>query len=159
MASISADAAARPAQKQQARRLVSRIVPAIPHRLSRRTPAVAPVISEQPKKEAVAQPQLEPEPQVQLPVVEEKRVKEVKEVKEEPPAQAVQTSSAPASELSTQEPAPAPAAAEEAVPMALASSPAKSQDEEVQQPTEAQGECRNLAELQQVNKVSLTIQP
>ncbi|KAJ4310495.1 hypothetical protein N0V94_008412 [Neodidymelliopsis sp. IMI 364377] len=68
MAPVSADAA-RPVQKQQARRPLSRIVPAIPHRLSRPVPAARPMTPEHSHKGAVTQkkeepaPELEPEPQ------------------------------------------------------------------------------------------------
>ena len=77
MAPISAEAA-RPAQKQQARRPVSRIVPAIPHRLSRRVPAATPSTSAPSHKAPVTQQKQEPEPepQTQQPAVEEKQPEE-----------------------------------------------------------------------------------
>lgn len=128
MASISADAA-RPVQKQQARRPVSRIVPAIPHRLSRKVPAARPITPDESHKGAVTQPQQESEPQSQPPVVEEKKVQEA-------PAEVVQTPLTPESKASVEK----PEAEVEAEAPVLASSPAKSQDGEVERVAEAQGE-------------------
>jgi hypothetical protein len=128
MAPISADAA-RPVQKQQARRPVSRIVPAIPHRLSRKAPAARPITPDESHKGPVTQPKQESEPQPQPPAVEEKKVPEQ-------PAEVVQTPLTPESKASVEKPE-AEVEAEGPVP---ASSPAKSQIEEVKQVAEAQGE-------------------
>lgn len=142
MAPISAEAA-RPAQKPQARRPVSRIVPAIPHRLSRRVPAATPKAAEVSPKDAATQQKQEPEPQVQLqvqqPAAGEKKAEE----------QPAQTASAPESKLPVDKPEPEPESepALAAAPPALASSPAKSQDEELQQPTEAPGESTDPSEF------------
>ncbi|OSS54342.1 hypothetical protein B5807_00568 [Epicoccum nigrum] len=130
MAPISAEAA-RPAQKQQARRPVSRIVPAIPHRLSRRVPAATPSASVPSHKDAVAQQKQEsepePEPQTQQPAVEERQPEEQQQT-----APAGETVPVPEPKAAAEEPEPAV----EAAPPALASSPAKSQAEEAQQAAE-----------------------
>jgi hypothetical protein len=138
MASISAEAA-RPAQKQQARRPVSRIVPAIPHRLSRRVPAATPSTSVPSHKAPVTQQkqESEPEPQAQQPAVEEKQPEEQPEEQQQP---APAGEAAPVPEVKTAAEQPEPVV--EAVPPALASSPTKPQAEEAQQPAEVQGECR-----------------
>ena len=64
MAPISVDTV-KPSQKQ-ARRPASRIVPAIPHRLSRATPAARPITPEHSHKGPVVQPQSEAPPPSQL---------------------------------------------------------------------------------------------
>ena len=136
MAPISAEAA-RPAQKQQARRPVSRIVPAIPHRLARRAPAATPSTSAPPQKAPVTQQkqelELEPELQAQQPAVEEKQPEEQQQPAAAPAGEAA---SVPESKTAAEKPEPA---VEAALP-ALASSPPKPQAEEVQQPAEVQGE-------------------
>ena len=157
MAPIAADAAARPAQKQQTRRPVSRIVPAIPHRLSRRVPAAAPASTEPPQTAAVAQSQPKPVPQMppQSPAVEEKKAEKRAEKKaEEQPAEDVPTSLAPASKTLEEQ----PVSAEEAAPPAWASLPAQEQDEQVQQSAAAQeqGEFGDTTELHMVFGLSLT---
>lgn len=130
MAQISADAA-RPVQKQQARRPVSRIVPAIPLRLSRRAPAAKPAVVESLHKNPVV-PQQEAEPPAQQPVheVEKKKVEEAAQSVETPVVPDIKT-------VATQPESETGVGAEAA---ALASSPAKSQDEEVQQVVEYDGE-------------------
>jgi hypothetical protein len=141
MASISAEAA-RPAQKQQARRPVSRIVPAIPHRLSRRVPAATPSTSVPSHKAPVTQQkqESEPEPQAQQPAVEERQPEE-----QQQPAPAGETAPVPEAKTAVEQPEPVV----EAVPPALASSPTKPQAEEAQQPAEVQGECRAPSEAPQ----------
>jgi hypothetical protein len=136
MASISADAA-RPVQKQQARRQLSRIVPAIPHRLSRPVPAARPITPEKSHKVPVTQQKQKPEPQAQQPAGEEKKV-------EEQPVEVVQTPLTPESKASAEKPE---AAVDAPV---LADSPAQSQDEEVKQVTEPQGESQTFTISQQV---------
>lgn len=138
MAQVSADAA-RPAQKQQARRQVSRIVPAIPLRLSRRAPAVKPTATAagQPHKDSVA-PKQEAEPPAQQPVVEENKAEEQPAPSAEPPL-ALETSTA------TEETEPEPQVGAEA--SVLASSPAKSQDEDLQPVAGAEGESQNLPRM------------
>ncbi|KAF3007455.1 hypothetical protein E8E13_004250 [Curvularia kusanoi] len=128
MAPISADVA-RPAPKQQARRPISRIVPAIPHRLSRRVPAATPVAAAPAHKDAATQQGQDSEPQAQQPTVEEKKP-------QEQAAQAPQSAQVAESKAAAEETEPAV----EAVPSVLASSPVESPGEEVRQPTEAQGE-------------------
>src|SRR5690349_24876693 len=109
MAPISAEAA-RPAQKQQARRPVSRIVPAIPHRLSRRVPAATPSASVPSHKDAVAQQKQEsepePEPQTQQPAVEERQPEEQQQT-----APAGETVPVPEPKAAAEEPEPAVEAA------------------------------------------------
>ncbi|KAF2633582.1 hypothetical protein BU25DRAFT_405446 [Macroventuria anomochaeta] len=124
MAPITAEAA-RPVQKQQARRPLSRIVPAIPHRLSRPVPAARPITPEESHRGAVTQQKQEPTPQTQQLVVEEKKV-------ELQPAEAVQTPLTPESKTFVEK----PEAEVEAEAPALASSPVKLQDEEVKQVAE-----------------------
>ncbi|KAF1933005.1 uncharacterized protein M421DRAFT_1578 [Didymella exigua CBS 183.55] len=128
MASISAEAA-RPVQKQQARRPVSRIVPAIPLRLSRKAPAARPITPEESHKGLVTQLKQEPEPQPQPqpPALEERTV-------EEQPAEAAQTPLTPESKTSVEVPE---AEAEVEAPV-LTRSPAKSLDAEVTRAAEAQ---------------------
>lgn len=154
MASISADAA-RPAQKQQARRQLSRIVPAIPHRLSRPVPAARPITPEKSHKGPVTQQKPKPkqkqeqeqeqelEAQVQQPAVEEEKV-------EEQPAEAVQTPLTPESKASVEKPE-----AEVEAPV-RADSPAKSEDDEVKQVAEPQGECTNFYQSQHLAAWPLT---
>ena len=132
MASISADAA-RPMQKQQARRPLSRIVPAIPHRLSRPVPTARSITLEGPHRSAVTQRKQESKPQPQQPVVEERKV-------EEQPAENSQTS--PTSEFKA--PAKNAEAEVEAEAPGIVSASAKSQDEEAKQAAEAPGRCSFL---------------
>lgn len=133
MAQVSA-AAARPVQQQQqqARRPVSRIVPAIPLRLSRRAPAAKPAVVQQSHKDPVTSKQ-EAEPVAQQPAVEESKA-------EEPPAQPAQPTqpSEPLVALETKDavdkPEPEPELGAEAP--AMATSPVKSRDEQMQQVAE-----------------------
>lgn len=132
MAQISADAA-RPMQKQQARRPLSRIVPAIPHRLSRPMPTARPITPEGSHKSAVTQRKQEPKSQPQQPAVEERKVKEQQ-------TEVVQTPST--SEHKTLE--NKPEAEVEAEAPEMVGSPAKSQDQELKQVAEAPGRCSFL---------------
>jgi len=127
MASISADAA-RPMQKQQARRPLSRIVPAIPHRLSRPVPTARSIPLEESHKSAVTQRKQEPKPLPQQPAVEERKV-------EEQPAEISQTPTTSRSET----PAKRAGAEVEAEAPGIVSAPTKSQDEEAKQEGEAPG--------------------
>jgi hypothetical protein len=131
MAPISADAA-RPVQKQQARRPLSRIVPAIPHRLSRPVPVARPITPEESCKGAVTQQKPQSEPQSK-PAVREKKV-------EGQPAAAAQAPLTPESKNSAEKPV---TEVEEAVKVA-ASSPVKAQDEELEPIAEAHGKRSKL---------------
>ncbi|KAH6616843.1 hypothetical protein C7974DRAFT_53385 [Boeremia exigua] len=113
--------AAEPAQRQQARRPIARIVPAIPHRLSRRVPAAKPVSPAQPLKDPVTQPEPQPEPQTQP--AEEKA--------EEQPAPPVEA------------PVPTPEQVTPEAEAGAAASPAPSQDGEVQPTAEAPASTAN----------------
>ncbi|KAF1842611.1 uncharacterized protein K460DRAFT_389214 [Cucurbitaria berberidis CBS 394.84] len=73
MAPLSADTAPSSQKQKQARRPLPRIVPAIPHRLSRAPPSARPITPEESNKGAAVAPQQEPEPKT---AVEEKQVDE-----------------------------------------------------------------------------------
>lgn len=135
MAPISADAA-RPVQKQQARRPVSRIVPAIPLRLSRRVPAAKPTPAEQPHKDPVTSLPAA-EPPVHQPAEEEE-----KKTAEEQPAQPIETPVAPESEATAEQPESEPEPEPE--PVVGAEAPAQSQHEEVQQAAEVESKSQKL---------------
>ncbi|KAF1355685.1 hypothetical protein EJ07DRAFT_131325 [Lizonia empirigonia] len=135
MAPISADAA-RPVQKQQARRPLSRIVPAIPHRLSRPVPAVPaarPVTpAESPKGADRVTQQQQQQPEPGLPAVGEQS------------AAAAQPPLTPDSRASAEK----PEASADGGASAPASSPVESQDEpEAAHVADAQGESPDAPTL------------
>ncbi|KAF9697028.1 hypothetical protein EKO04_004958 [Ascochyta lentis] len=84
-------------QQQQARRPLSRIVPAIPHRLSRPVPAARPKTSEEPPNRAVTQPKQDVAPPQRQPSPAE-------ETKHEKRVEAVQMPLTPESKTSSDKP-------------------------------------------------------
>ncbi|KAJ4993106.1 hypothetical protein SVAN01_01458 [Stagonosporopsis vannaccii] len=129
MAPISADAAA-PVQRQQARRPVSRIVPAIPLRLSRRVPPAKPAPAEQPRTDLVPPPPQHAEPQTQRPAAEEQKAEEPLAQPAETPAD---TPAAAETKPAADQPEPESEPTVGAEAPASASSPAKSLEGEGQQ--------------------------
>jgi hypothetical protein len=102
-------------KQRQGRRPGSRIVPAIPYRLSRAQPAARPIAPEESSKGTVTQ---QPEPQPEPQTVEEKQPEEAQGVAETPLTPDSRTSGAEKSEADAEAPV-------------LADSPAKSQEDSV----------------------------
>ena len=128
MASPSADTAAMP--QKQARRTVPRIVPAIPHRLSRAPPAARPITPEESHKGTVTQHEPEPEPKA---VVEEKQAGgQPDEQPDEQPSHAVEAPLTPDSRVSN-------VGKSDTETPVLGASPATSQDEHTEQDADGQG--------------------
>jgi hypothetical protein len=111
-------------QARQTRRPLSRIVPAIPHRLSRTIPSARPITPDESNKGTVAQNELELQPAVE--------VKQVEEQLPPPPANAAETPMTPDSQASGQDNS-------QVESTVLAASPAQSGDDHVELTMHHQG--------------------